>query len=114
MFHNTPVLGGCPRGGRCSGILGLRRDLRNTISALIPTSRLLAGLTARAYNYMVSEAYKIVINIMGSSASHVVIIFFFTLNDQEAKKYSVVKHSPAHRGPGKTQMEWNLHIEANK
>ena len=61
MFHNTPALAGCPRAGRCSGILGLRRDLRNTISALIPTSRLLAGLTARAYNYMVSEAHKFVV-----------------------------------------------------
>ena len=61
MFQNTPALAGCPRGGRCSGILGLRRDLRNTIGALIPTSRLLAGLTARAYNYMVSEVHKFVV-----------------------------------------------------
>ena len=61
MFNNTPTLAGCPRVGRCSGILGLRRDLRNTISALIPTSRLLAGLTARAHNYTVSERHKIVV-----------------------------------------------------
>ena len=61
MFHDDPALAGCPRGGRCSGILGLRRDLRNTITALIPTSRLLAGLTARAFNYTVSETRKIVV-----------------------------------------------------
>lgn len=61
MFHQTPIFAGCPRGGRCSGIPGLRRDLRNTIIALIPTSLNLAGLTYRALNYTVSEAHKIVI-----------------------------------------------------
>lgn len=62
MFGNTGVLAGCPRAGRCSGIPGLRRDLRQTITALIPTSGHLAGLTARAYRYTVSEALKIVID----------------------------------------------------
>ena len=62
MFGYTGVLAGCPRAGRCSGIPGLRRDLRQTITALIPTSGHLAGLTARGYRYMVSEALKIVID----------------------------------------------------
>lgn len=62
MFHNARVLAGCPRAGRCSGIPGLRRDLRQTITALIPTSVHLAGLTARAYRYTVSEALKIAID----------------------------------------------------
>lgn len=54
-FHNTPVNAGCPRGSRCSDRSGLRREWRRTIDFLVPSSRLLTGLTYRALNYMVSS-----------------------------------------------------------